>query len=229
MSLVGKKVVITGANGVLGSAVVAKALELKAEHLALIDIVVGQPLADAIEQKISRHVVDLTDLSATRECLESLSGVDVVLNLAGGFDMGPTTYEVTDESWDFLFNLNVKTMHNVVRAAVPLMLKNGGGSIVNIGAIGAVHGNANMSAYSASKGGVMKLTESLSQEVRHQGINVNAVLPSVIDTERNRQDMPDVDPNVWVKPEQLANVICFLASDAAGAVHGALVPVCGLS
>lgn len=229
MDLAGKNVVITGANGVLGSAVVEKALELDAAHLALIDIVEGAALAADKEEKISRHVVDLTDKQATKACFEVLPGVDVVLNLAGGFDMGPTTYEVTEESWDFLFNLNVKTMHNVVRAAVPLMLASGGGSIVNIGAMGAVQGNANMSAYSASKGVVMKLTESLSQEVRHQGINVNAVLPSVIDTERNRQDMPDVDPAVWVKPGQLADVICFLASDSASAVHGALVPVVGLS
>lgn len=229
MDLAGKHVIITGANGVLGSAVVAKVLQLGAAHLALIDIVEGAALAANDEKKISRHVVDLTDQAATKACFDGLDGVDVVLNLAGGFDMGPTTYEVTDESWDFLFNLNVKTMHNVVRAAVPLMLNSGGGSIVNIGAMGAVQGNANMSAYSASKGVVMKLTESLSQEVRHQGINVNAVLPSVIDTQRNRQDMPDVDPAVWVKPEQLADVICFLASDAASAVHGALVPVAGLS
>ena len=86
-----------------------------------------------------------------------------------------------------------------------------------------------MSAYSASKSVVMRLTESLSGELRGQGINVNAVLPSVIDTAQNRESMPDVDPATWVAPTDLANVICFLGSDAANAVHGALVPVRGLS
>ena len=113
--------------------------------------------------------------------------------------------------------------------AVPRLLARTRGSIVNIGAYGALQGQADMSAYCASKSTVMRITESLANEVRGQGINVNAVLPTVIDTPANRAGMPDTDPSLWVDPGDLANVICFLGSDAARAVHGALVPVRGLS
>jgi NAD(P)-dependent dehydrogenase (short-subunit alcohol dehydrogenase family) len=85
-----------------------------------------------------------------------------------------------------------------------------------------------MGAYCAAKAVVMRLTESLSGELKGKGINVNAVLPSIIDTPRNRADMPNADPGTWVAPEDLAQLICFLGSDAARAIHGALIPVTGL-
>ena len=121
-----------------------------------------------------------------------------------------------------MFALNVTTLRNMLKAAVPQLLQRGGGSIVNVGAYGAREGQADMSAYCASKSVVMRLTESLANEVRDQGVNVNAVLPTVIDTPANRAGMPDADPSAWVAPEDLANVICFLGSSAAHAVHGAL-------
>ena len=120
-------------------------------------------------------------------------------------------------------------MQNAVRAAVPGMIERGRGAIVNVGALGALKGQAQMSAYCAAKSVVMRLTESLSAELKHHGVNVNAVLPSMIDTPRNRADMPDADPSLWVSPQDLGNVICFLGSDAARAIHGALLPVAGLS
>jgi NAD(P)-dependent dehydrogenase (short-subunit alcohol dehydrogenase family) len=112
---------------------------------------------------------------------------------------------------------------------MPIFLARGRGSVVNIGAMSAREGQANMSAYCAAKSVVMRLTESLSKELRNKRVNVNAVLPSIIDTPRNRADMPDADFSRWVSPDDLANVICFLGSDAAAAIHGALVPVVGLS
>ena len=101
-------------------------------------------------------------------------------------------------------------------------------TIINVGALGALRGAANMGAYTAAKSTVMRLTEALSDEIKPRGVNVNAVLPSLIDTPRNRADMPDADFATWVDPRDLASVICFLASDGAKAVHGALIPVSGL-
>jgi NAD(P)-dependent dehydrogenase (short-subunit alcohol dehydrogenase family) len=121
----------------------------------------------------------------------------------------------------------VDTLRNSLQAVVPGMVERGRGSIVNVGAMAALKGQAKMSAYVASKSVVLRLTESLSAEVRDRGVNVNAVLPSIIDTPANRAAMPDADFSRWVSPDDLANVICFLASDAARAVHGALVPVTG--
>ena len=143
--------------------------------------------------------------------------------------MGPEVHQTDDALWDALFDINVTTLRRVLSAATPRLLANGGGRIINVGAVGALKGGPNMGAYLASKSVVMRLTESLSEEVKGQGINVNAVLPSVINTARNRQDMPDADFSLWVDPEDLGQVVCFLGSDAAKAIHGALIPVNGLT
>lgn len=225
MNLSGKKLIITGANGALGR-VVADVARANGAQLALLDI--AWPAA-APADGASRHTVDLCDAAATAKCIESIGAFDGVINLAGGFDMGPAVYEITDEQWHHLYRMNVVTLQHTVRAAVPVLLARGRGAIVNVGAIGALKGAAHMGAYCGTKSVVMRFTESLSEELKHRGINVNAVLPSVIDTPRNRADMPAADFSKWVKPEQLANAICFLASDAASGIHGVLLPVAGLA
>jgi NAD(P)-dependent dehydrogenase (short-subunit alcohol dehydrogenase family) len=225
MSLAGKRVVITGAAGALGRGVTALALEQGAEVLA-VDLAFPP---DWIAARNGRAVVlDLGDAAATRAAFESLGRIDGLFNLAGGFTMGPRTWEVTEGDWEQMFRINVTTLQNAVRAAVPGMLERGRGSIVNVGALGALKGQGQMSAYCAAKSVVMRLTESLSAELKGKGINVNAVLPSMIDTPRNRADMPTADHGRWVSPRDLGAVICFLGSDAAHAVHGVLLPVTGL-
>ncbi len=227
MILQNKRVVITGAGGGLGQTVSLVAAEQGAE-LILLDLRFPDPLPAGLES--ARTVaLDLCDLAACQQCFAGLGQIDAVFNLAGGFAMGVPTHAEDDAQWDEMFKLNVSTLRNVLKAVVPVLQKQGHGKIVNVGAMGALQGNAMMSAYSASKSVVMRLTESLSGELREQGINVNAVLPSVIDTPRNRADMPDADPAKWVAPRDLANVICFLGSENASAVHGALLPVSGLS
>ena len=109
------------------------------------------------------------------------------------------------------------------------MLTGGGGKIVNMGAFAAQKGAANMGAYVASKGAVIRLTETMAAELREENINVNCVLPTVIDTPQNRAAMPKADPKKWVAPEALAEVLLFLCSPAARAIHGAALPVVGLS
>ena len=190
----------------------------------MLDVVA--PQADAIGEYVS---VDLTDQASLTACFDHIGDFDVLANIAGGFAMGPCVYETEDELWDAMFTINVTTLRRVLHVAVPRLLARGRGSVVNVGALGALKGGPNMGAYLASKSVVMRLTESLSEEVKNAGVNVNAVLPTVIDTPRNRADMPAADPSNWVDPEDLGNVICFLGSDAAKAVHGALVPVNGLS
>ena len=134
--------------------------------------------------------------------------------------MGPAVHETTAEQWDHMLRINVSTMRNTGCAVVPKMVARGHGSIVNVGAMSAREGQANMGAYCVAKSAVMRLTESLSKELRQQGINVNAVLPSIIDTPANRADMPAADFSNLVRPQDLANVICYLGSEAARAVHG---------
>jgi len=141
--------------------------------------------------------------------------------------MGEAVHETSDETWNFLSDLNVRTFLNMARAAVPALLGAGGGKVVAVGAGAAVKGVAQMGAYCATKAGVVRLVEAMSAELREQGINVNCVLPSIIDTPENRRAMPDADPSRWVAPAALADAIAFLASDAARAVHGVALPVTG--
>ncbi|MEC8163837.1 MAG: SDR family oxidoreductase, partial [Pseudomonadota bacterium] len=149
--------------------------------------------------------------------------------IAGGFHMGEAVHELPKDKWDLMMDLNARTLLNTAEAVVPGMIEAGAGKIVTIGANAARQGMAAMSAYIVAKSAVIRLTESMSAELRGQGINVNCVMPSIIDTPENRAAMPDADPGDWVSPEKLANVILFLCSEEASAVHGAAVPVVGLS
>ena len=225
MLLTKKKIVVTGGAGALGSAV-GRMAAANGASVILLDVV---PIAD---QDYGETVIcDLLDQESVAQCFQKIGDFDVLANIAGGFDMGPSVHETTDEFWEreSLFDINVKTVRRVLEAAVPTLVNRGSGSVINVGAQGAIRGMANMGAYLSSKSVVMRLTESLSEEVKEKGVNVNAVLPSIIDTPRNRSDMPGADFSKWVHPEELANVVCFLGSDNAKAIHGALIPVVGLS
>jgi NAD(P)-dependent dehydrogenase (short-subunit alcohol dehydrogenase family) len=220
-------VAVTGANGNVGRALAQAALAQGA-RVALLDVNFGAgPPAPA-----SVHRVNLLDAEATRACFAAIGRVDVLCNIAGGFTMGDPVHVAGDEVWTRMFDLNVRTLLNSVRAVVPGMLERKRGKIVNVGAIaglgGAISGQANMGAYSAAKSAVIRITESMAAELKREGINVNCVLPSIIDTPQNRAAMPKADPARWVAPADLANVILFLASEEARAVHGAALPVVNL-
>ncbi len=226
--MAGRVYAITGAYGVLGSAV-ATAAAAQGTRLALIDFAAA-PAGPLPAGALLLGGVDLTDPASAKAALDSaadkLGGVDGLINIAGGFRW--ETLEGGDpDSWPALYRMNVLTAANASRAAIPHLRKSAAGRIVNIGANGAMKAAMGMGAYAASKAGVHKLTEALAEELKGDGITVNAVLPSIIDTPTNRADMPDADPSAWVTPEDLAAVILFLASEAARAVTGALVPVTG--
>ena len=220
-ALENRTVVITGALGGLGRRVCAVA-EAQGARVLRLDIARDESLTNS-------YAVDLTNADATFELIQSLGPFDGLINLAGGFAMGTESWDSSEDQWDLMFSLNVSTMRNAVKAAVPVLLERQGGSIVNVGAYGAREGQGLMGAYCASKSVVMRLTETLAEELKTKGINVNAVLTTVIDTPTNRAAMPDADPAAWVSPDDLAAVICFLSSPAARAINGALIPVRGLS
>jgi len=230
----GKVIVVTGAAGALGRAVFehfaaggARVVALDYSH-ELLDSTF--PVKDSLHQY---QEVDLTNRESCHRVLskviDDLGQIDVLCNVAGGFLMGEAVHETSDKTWDFLFNLNTRSIVNTSSVVVPQMQRQGSGKIVNIAAKAATQGFANMGAYTASKAAVMRLTEAMAAELREQQINVNCIMPGTIDTPRNREDMPDADHSSWVPPSQLASVIGFLASDASVAVHGAAIPVDGLS
>ncbi len=153
--------------------------------------------------------------------------VDALVNTVGGFRGGRPVHESSPEDWNMVFEVNVRTTLNACRAVIPLMLEQRAGRIINVASRAALVGEALLAAYCASKAAVVRLTESLAAELRYAGVNVNCVLPGTIDTPQNRQAMADGDFAKWVSPEDIAKVIAFLASDAAGAISGAAIPVYG--
>lgn len=217
-------VAITGAAGALGSQT-AKTLAAAGWK------VVGIDLADVPDEGFALSIggVDLTDEAAVAKAaarIESeIGGLDALVNVAGGF-VWETVADGSVESWDKMYAMNVKTALVTTRAMLP-MLRAAKGAIVNIGAGAASKADAGMGSYAASKAGVARLTEALAEELKDEGVRVNAVLPSIIDTPANRSDMPDAEFDRWVSPGDLAQVIGFLLSDGATAVTGALLPVSG--
>ena len=228
-------VFITGASGNLGRAVARHFLDQDA-RLALV-----ARSAQALQQhfgawpaeRVLLIPADLLDPQAAKQAaqqaLARFGRIDVLCNLAGGFDMGAPVHATPLANWQKQYELNVLTALHAIQAVVPHMVAQGAGKVVNIGAYAARQGAANMGAYIAAKAAVIRMTESMAAELRGQGVNVNCVLPTIIDTPENRLAMPDADPASWVAPDKLAQTIGFLASDAASAIHGAALPVTGLS
>lgn len=221
-----KVTVVTGASGVLGRAIIDVAL---ARGDAVVAIDFGPVERADSDDAMGLGGVDLTDATAAQAAMDAVvqrfGRIDNLLNAVGGF-----IWQTTDgplENWDRMHRMNVMTVLNACRAALPALSQSPAGRIVNVGALGALQAGAGMGAYAASKAGVHKLTEALAEETKASSLTVNAVLPSIIDTPANRADMADADFSAWVQPRELATVMLFLASDAASAVTGALLPVRG--
>lgn len=218
-------IAVTGGHGVLGRAVVVAALD-EGLKVATIDHALGQ---SAPEGALELGGVDLTHPAAALKAIDAVVAhfgrLDALLNIAGGF-----VWQTTDDeapAWDRMHALNVTTVLNATRAALPHLKASPEGRIVNVGANGALKSAAGMGAYAASKSGVHRLTESLAEELKSTSVTVNAVLPSILDTAQNRADMPDADPAKWVQPVDLARIMLFLAGPDSRAITGALIPVTG--
>ncbi len=228
MNLSGKVLVVTGSDGALGQAV-ASTLGKYGARLAL---VAHAPVTAPASASGAMHFggIDLSQPEAARSVMEGVvkeaGRLDGLINVAGGFRFEKVAGGIL-ATWDSMYTLNLKTAVVACQAALPHLLKAAGGRIVNVGAMGAVKAAGGMGAYAASKAGVEKLTEALADELKDKGITVNAILPSILDTPRNRLDMPKADFTRWVTPVEAAEVIAFLVSDEARAVTGALIPVVG--
>lgn len=227
MSLTDKRIAVTGAFGSLGTAVVRAALAAGAK-VAAIDRADAPPPDTDLGAAERFGGVDLADTAAAKTTIDAaakaLGGLDALVNIAGTFRF-ETLADGSPETFDLLFRINLRTAVAASKAALAHLPD--GGRIVNIGAASALKAGAGMGAYTASKSGVMRFTESLAEELKARGITVNALLPSIIDTPPNRKDMPKANFDKWVKPAQLADVIVFLLSDRASAITGALIPVVG--
>jgi NAD(P)-dependent dehydrogenase (short-subunit alcohol dehydrogenase family) len=233
-----KVVVISGAGGALGAAVVSH-FHQEGSRLALIDRATAAMDSLMLELGLpaDRYLIGGTDLTQpvavedfVTQTLARFGRIDVLVNLVGGFRFSGPTYQADPGDLDAMFTINVKTAYLLSTAVMKRMVETTTpGRVVLVGARAALTGAANMAAYAASKAAVNNLVESMAAEMLPHGITVNAVLPSTIDTPANRQATPDADFNRWVKPDSLAGVIAFLVSDAARDISGAAIPVYGRS
>jgi NAD(P)-dependent dehydrogenase (short-subunit alcohol dehydrogenase family) len=216
------QIVVTGAAGVLGGEV-SRFLAAQGHDVAGVDLAADAP---GFPGKFIGGI-NLTTEEGAQSAVAQLgsAGVSGLVNVAGGFRW-ETVMDGSPDSWDFLYRINVTTALHMSRALVPHLIESKG-AIVNVGAAATLKAGLGMGAYTASKSGVARLTESLAEELKDKGVRVNAVLPSIIDTPVNRADMGDADAPRWVKPVELAQVIAFLLSDGASAVTGACLPVTG--
>lgn len=230
-------VVITGAAGNLGVAV-ANAFVANKSRVVLVDRSADRlpglfPGLVGSSDHIFAHSIDVTNGDSVQRMVEaareSFGSIDILVNTVGGFRAGKRLEECTDEDWHFLFNLNARSIFNTCRAVIPVMRSQGYGRIINVSSRAALSGDAGAGLYSASKSVVVKLTESMAAELRDSGITANCVLPGLIDTPANRAGILDADFSRWVTPESIAEVIAFLASDAARDISGASIPVYGRS
>lgn len=232
MDLSNTVAIITGAAGNLGSAVAARFTNAGA-RTALVDHAPDrlERVHEAGPDRLLLGGMDLTSedsvqamAAATRD---RFGRIDALVHTVGGFRGGTPVENEALSTWDMLMTVNLRTTLLACRAVLPAMRDQGGGVIVTVSAGAALSGPAGLAAYSAAKAAVLRLTESLSAEVKAHGIRVNSVLPGTIDTPQNRQAMPNADPSAWVRPQEIADVIAFLVSDAGQAVTGAAIPVTG--
>jgi NAD(P)-dependent dehydrogenase (short-subunit alcohol dehydrogenase family) len=227
----GKQILLTGGTGGLGVGVTAAALAQEAKvFLTYYNTLEVENLKKQIPAvdfaKIKLIPLDLTKEQAVEQLVNDMGRVDVLIHLVGGFSMGKT-HEYSYDSWQKDLELNLNTTFLVCKHSLRKMLEHGYGRIVTVGSRGAVQPGGQLAAYCAAKAGVVALTKSIADETKGTNITANVVLPSIIDTAANREAMGAADAENWVKPESLAQVICFLASEAAKDMRGAAVPVYG--
>ena len=232
---VGKVVLVTGGTGGLGHAV---SLAFLAEGAT---VAVTYQKADEFERlkkdagagtpSLQGYAVDVTDEAAVHQLVDSILAhherLDALVNTVGAYAGGMNLWEMDSKTLERMLSLNLRVAYVLSRSVAPVMLKQKHGAIVNTCAKAAWDHGAGASAYAASKAGALALMDSLAAEVKGSGVRVNSILPSIIDTAANRNAMPGADFSKWPKPQDIAQVILFLCSDAAKVIHGAAIPVFG--
>jgi NAD(P)-dependent dehydrogenase (short-subunit alcohol dehydrogenase family) len=225
----GKVVLITGGTGALGRAV---AQAFGTSNATTVVTYIIDEERERIKAKI-KTIAELVKADITKEVqakklvshvINTYDRIDVLVNVVGGYLGGKTVAELDETEWDKMMNMNLKSAFLVSKHVIPLMVSTKHRKMVHISSRTGLKSDGYDSAYSASKSGLIRLVESISEEVKEDGVNVNCILPSTIDTEANRKAMPNSDFSKWVKTEDLANLVLFLCSEEAKVINGAAIP-----
>jgi NAD(P)-dependent dehydrogenase (short-subunit alcohol dehydrogenase family) len=232
-----KVVVVAGGTGGLGRSVslafLAGGAKVVVPYRHQEEFIGLKAEAGSSSQALVGFEVDVTDETAVADCIDKVitqhGRLDALVNTVGGYVGGVKLLDLKTQDFDRMLTLNLRSGYILARAALPAMLRQKHGAIVNVSAKAALDHAAGASAYAASKAAALALMDSLAAELKGTGVRVNSILPSIIDTEVNRKAMPSADFSQWPKPEDIARVILFLCSDDARVVHGAALPVYGNS
>lgn len=230
-------VLITGGAGNLGRAATRAFLANGARVVVPLYHTDKPELLDDLRaehvDRVHTTALDLTTERGARAAVEQSvewgGRLDTVVHLVGGFHGGTPIAETPLELWDRMMELNLRSAWMIAAASVPALLRSRGGSLLFVSSRRAREARAGSAAYSVAKAGLLTLAEALAEEYGDQGIRANVVLPDVIDTEQNRRSMPGGETDQWTPPEEIARVMVFLASAAAGPINGAAIPVYGRS
>src|SRR5919204_5747908 len=214
----GKVVLITGGTGALGRAV-AQAFGTS-NAITVVTYIIDEEMKD-VKTKI-KTIAELVKADITKEdqaknlvshVIETYDRVDILVNVVGGYLGGKSVAELDETEWDKMMSMNLKSAFLISKHVIPLMVSAKHGKIVHISSKTGLKSDGYDSAYSASKSGLIRLVESIAEEVKESNINVNCITPSVIDTEANRKAIPDSDFSKWLKTDDLANIVLFLCSE----------------
>lgn len=229
-----KKVVfIAGGTGALGRMLVKKFIDSGAVTLSSF---LNEKEAEKL--KIENPKVELIKLDMLLEeqllktipqLVRRFGTIDILVNVVGGYLGGKSVIDLAETEWDAMMNLNLKSAFLISKHVIPVMKSGNGGNIIHISSRSGQKSEGGDSAYAASKAGLIRFVESAAQEFKDSNININCVLPTVIDTEANRKAMPHADFSKWLSREDLANTILFLCSSGGRVINGSAIPTYGLS
>lgn len=228
-------VIVAGGTGGLGRAVtlafLAEGAKTIVTYRAEAEFAALRDAAGTKSGALEGHTIDVTNEAEVRDLVDGVMArhgrLDVLVNTVGGYAGGIKLWDLETKTLEQMLALNLRSGFALARAALAPMLKQKSGSIVNVAAKAAIDHGGGASAYAASKAAAVAMMDSLAEDLKGTGVRVNSILPSVIDTETNRKAMPGANFATWPKPENIARVVLFLASDQAKVVHGASVPVYG--
>jgi NAD(P)-dependent dehydrogenase (short-subunit alcohol dehydrogenase family) len=230
-----KVVLVAGGTGALGRAVslafMAEGARVAVTYRQAKEFDALRTAAGERAAALSGQAVDVTNVAATEELAQAIVAergrIDVLVNAVGGYAGGTALWETAPEVLERMLALNLRAGFALARAVVPVLLRQRSGVVVNVASRAAFDHGAGAAAYAASKAAAVAMIDSLAADVKGKGVRVNSVVPSIFDTEENRKAMPGADYARWPKPEEIAQVVLFLASDEARLIHGASVPVYG--
>ena len=239
-----KVIIITGGTGALGRILIK--LFLKCHPKTIVTTYRSEKEMQELKADLSNSSQQSSEISTSLEFIktdvtkddeirelisnvfEKYGQIHALVNVVGGYIGGKNITELDESDWDKMIGINLKTAFLISRHVIPKMITSQYGKIVHISSRTGIRAEGNDSAYAASKSGLIRFVESVSQEVKNSNININCILPTIIDTEANRRAMPNADFTRWINPGDLSNVILFLCSDDSKIINGSAIPTYGL-